>query len=221
MTDHDGAGRATAAAGEWRDQYGDVADGVGKPHRLGQYVEDERNARVIRSYEPELIPGLLQLPETTSAIAQEYFPHLSDAARAHFVEARNERRKVLDRSDAPRLSVLVNERALRKEWGSPEVRRAQLDALIDALDGVRPNVEVRIMPAAREHLAGTRDDAFVVMSLKEGSDVLWVETKQRSERIDVVAEAEHAARSFERLARDAFAPAEARGLIKEIRESVG
>jgi Domain of unknown function (DUF5753) len=222
MTDHDDdeAG-TTGSSSDWRGRFSDVVDGAGKPYRLGQFVEDEQNAEVIRSYQPELIPGLLQLPATASAIADAYFPQRSGAERAQFVRARTERAGLLGRPDAPRFSVLVGEKALRKEWGSPEVRRAQLDALMEALDGSRPNAEVRIVPALGELPADTRQDAFVVMSLRGGGEVLWVEMAQSSERIEAEEDVKRALRSFEQLERVACAPAEARDLIKEIQGSLG
>jgi hypothetical protein len=215
MTDHDGDGAAT---GGWRDQFGAVADGPGEPHGLGQFVADEQNSELIRSYQPELIPGLLQLAGTASAIAGVYFPKQSEDERAQFVAARIERAAVLRRSDAPRFSVLIGENALHKEWGSPDVRRAQLDALTEAVDGGRPNVELLIVPAGSEPATG--QDAFVVMSLKGGGDVLWREMAQSSERIEAEQDVKQAIRSFERLEGSAYPPAEARGLIKKIRDSL-
>jgi hypothetical protein len=217
MTDDDGRDR-TRPSVEWRDQYGDVVDGPGKPYRLGQYVDDEQNAVVIRSYEPELIPGLLQLPEITSVIAQNYFPHLPEAERRAFVRAREARAELLKEPNAPRFSVFVSEAALRKDWGSPEAHRKQLGVLAEELDGGgRQNVDVRIVPAAKAPSV----EAFVVMSLKDGGDVLWRETRDHAERIDAAAEAERAARSLDDLANSAYAPAKARDLIKEIQASLG
>jgi len=40
----------TELDGDW--PYRDVADGAGKPYRLGQFVADERNSAEIRSCQP-------------------------------------------------------------------------------------------------------------------------------------------------------------------------
>jgi hypothetical protein len=227
MTDHDGDGRYTrrpsgpataAVAGTWRDQFGDVADGS---HHLVDYVEDEQSSTLIRSFEPKRFPGLLQLPATVHAMAEIYQPQQSESERAQFVRARLGRAELLRRSDAPRLSVLVSEDALHDEWGSPAARLAQLDALADELDGGRSNVDVHIVPAVEELPDGPSLDAFVVMSLRDGRDVLWREADDHSERVVVQAEVEQAVRSFERLEQVAYELDEARDAIKRVRKSLG
>jgi len=226
MTDHDGDGRATtrssgpaasAATGERRDQAGAVAD----PHHVDEYVEDEKRSTLIRSYEPSRFPGLLQVEGMVRAMAETYRQQDTAEQRARFVRTRLERAKLLEGPDAPQFSVLINEKVLRRELASPQVRRAQLEALALELEGGRSNVEVRIVPASLELPAGPRADAFVVMSLRQGHDVLWRESEDDSERVDAEEDVKQAVRSFEQLARDAYGTAKAWNLIKEIQDSLG
>ncbi len=228
MADHDEDGRdaarssspvRTADAEEWEKEFGAVVDSVAKGHQLIQYVEDERTATAIHSYEPEQMPGLLQVPEYVQAMTRIYFPDATEAERAALVDARLDRVAFLDLPGAPQLTVLLGEGALRREWDPSDARRKQLDALIRDLDGDRPSVDLRIVPMGLGH-PDALSGAFVVMSFPDGSQVLWREGRHGSERIVSPVEIERAVMSFRQLGHAAYKQPTAQDLIKEIRRSL-
>src|SRR5215469_11471508 len=61
----------------------------------------EAEARTIRSYEQELVPGLLQTPEYAQAVFRVGRPTDTNAELKRWVEVRIERQEVLVRSDPP------------------------------------------------------------------------------------------------------------------------
>jgi hypothetical protein len=106
----------------------------------------EEEARVIRTYEQELVPGLLQTPEYAQAVIRAGSPASTASQIERWVEIRTERQEVLVRSDPPppRLQVVVSEAVLRRPVGGREVMRGQLEYLMRPRD--RANVAIQVLP---------------------------------------------------------------------------
>jgi transcriptional regulator with XRE-family HTH domain len=106
----------------------------------------EAEARTIRSYEQELVPGLLQTPEYARAVIRNSRPTETTEQIGRWVEIRMERQEILTRSDPPppRFNVVVSEGALRRPVGGYDVMRAQLEHLLQPRD--RANVTVQVLP---------------------------------------------------------------------------
>jgi transcriptional regulator with XRE-family HTH domain len=106
----------------------------------------EAEARSIRSYEQELVPGLLQIPEYARAVIRASRPTETTEEINRRVEIRMERQEVLTRSDPapPRFSVVLSEGALRRPVGGYDVMRRQLEYLMRPRD--RANVTVQVLP---------------------------------------------------------------------------
>ncbi|MFG1876912.1 Scr1 family TA system antitoxin-like transcriptional regulator [Sphaerisporangium sp. NPDC049003] len=127
----------------------------------GWAEEIEPHALVLRSWDPLLIPGLLQ----TESYARQLFSRGPRAATEEVekqVEARMRRRKILDREDAPLLLVLVDAGVLRRRVGGPTVMSEQLGYLLETAE--RPSVTVQIVdPDCLAGLAG----AFMIAELPD------------------------------------------------------
>src|SRR5690349_16901791 len=99
----------------------EIADGA-----YQTLVGMEQAARFIGEYGSGVIPGLLQ----TSAYARESAAgsglNLSDEQIRTAVEVRMRRQKILQRSDPPRLWVVMDEAVLARVTGGPTVMREQL-----------------------------------------------------------------------------------------------
>ncbi len=106
----------------------------------------EAEARTIRSYEQELVPGLLQTPEYARAVIRASRPTDTGEEIDRRVEIRMERQEVLVRDDPPppRFSVVLSEAALRRPVGGNDVMRRQLEYLIRPRD--RANVTIQVLP---------------------------------------------------------------------------
>jgi transcriptional regulator with XRE-family HTH domain len=124
---------ADAGKRGWWTAYGDVF--------TGSYVADEAEAERIRTWEPLLIPGLLQTEEYAWAVIQAGRASSPDDAQRR-VMARMARRTLLNRPGGPRLDAIVDEAALRRPVGGLETMRGQLGELLRP----RPNVGVRVVP---------------------------------------------------------------------------
>jgi hypothetical protein len=105
----------------------------------------EEAATVIRGYDPQWIPGLLQTPDYARASVATGFPDASQQEVGRRVELRLARQHILTRPDPPRLWLVIDEAALRRAAAvGPEVMRAQLGKLIE--DAQKPNVTLQVLP---------------------------------------------------------------------------
>jgi transcriptional regulator with XRE-family HTH domain len=106
----------------------------------------EAEARTIRTYEQELVPGLLQTAEYARAVIRASRPTDTTEEIDRRVEVRMERQEILTRADPPppRVNVVLSEGALRRPVGGYDVMRQQLEYLIRPRD--RANVTTQVLP---------------------------------------------------------------------------
>jgi transcriptional regulator with XRE-family HTH domain len=142
-------GRRATERGWWQSYSGGVI-----PNAYANLIGLETEAATIRTYEPELVPGLLQTADYARAVIRAGRPGDTSGEIDRRVEVRLERQEVLTRSDPPppKVSVVLNEGVLARRVGGPEVMRAQMEHLVKERD--RANITVQILPfSAGEHPA--------------------------------------------------------------------
>lgn len=105
----------------------------------------ETAAASVRSYEPLVIPGLLQTPAYAAAVIAETIPQAAAAQIAVRREVRL-RRQFRTRHPARcfRLRVVLDESALRRVVGSPAIMREQLERLNYL--STQPYITVQVLP---------------------------------------------------------------------------
>ncbi|RJL30440.1 helix-turn-helix domain-containing protein [Bailinhaonella thermotolerans] len=138
----------------------------------GSLPEFEAEASAIRTYEALLVPGLLQTPEYAAAIIRggRVIPE-SEVDRR--VAARMVRQRLLDRPDPPAYWAIVDEAALRKSVGGPEVMRGQLQHLIAMSE--RPNIDVQVLTdAAGAHSSMT--GGMLILDFPADPSIVYIET---------------------------------------------
>jgi len=158
-----------ANAPGWWHHYGDVL-----PQWFRAYVDLESAATLIRTYEGQFVPGLLQVEDYMRAVVGG--GHLEDLPEEaeHRVQLRLGRQTLLERKDAPRLWAVVDEAALRRPVGGPKVMRAQLERLIEA--SKLPNVILQVLPfGAGAHPAMVGAFSVLRFADHELPDVVYVE----------------------------------------------
>jgi DNA-binding XRE family transcriptional regulator len=106
----------------------------------------EESASLIRAYEPQVIPGLLQTEDYARAIITASFPSASPDYSERRVALRLARQDLLRRSDPPEYWVVLEETVLRRPIGSREVMRGQVGHLIDTAR--RPGITIQVLPFA-------------------------------------------------------------------------
>jgi hypothetical protein len=160
--------REANTAGWWQ-HYGDVL-----PRWFRTYVDLESAATLIRTYEGQFIPGLLQTDDYMRAVVQE--GHLDESSEevARRVRLRLARQILLTRKQPPRLWAVVDEAALRRPVGGPEVMRGQLERLIEATK--LPNVTLQVLPfGVGAHPAMQGSFSILRFPDRELPDVVYLE----------------------------------------------
>src|ERR1700758_4128508 len=110
----------------WWHKYGDVL-----PDWFQVYVGLEEAASLIRLYEVQFVPGLLQTADYARAVIKLGLPSASPEEVERRVGLRMARQEVLTKAGGPRLWAVVDEAALRRPIGGGEVMRAQLVRLTE------------------------------------------------------------------------------------------
>jgi hypothetical protein len=123
----------------WWQRYHDVV-----PPWFEPYLGLEQGAGVIRCYEVQVVPALLQTRSYARAVLRHVHPEASAEEIERRVELRRERQRILTRDEPARLWAVVDEAALRRPFGGREVMRAQLRHLIDVC--ALRNVTVQVLP---------------------------------------------------------------------------
>lgn len=168
----------------WWQRYGDVL-----PDWFETYVGLEAEAAEIRTYEPQLVPGLLQTEEYARAVIRAEHPDAPQGEVDRRVELRIRRQNV---DSPPRLWMVLDEAVLRRPVGGPEVMSRQLDKIRDI--GSRPGVTIQVLPfMAGEH--GSMGSAFSILTFQEPTDpgVVYIETRAGSLYLEDQEEREYTA----------------------------
>ncbi|MEV8533196.1 helix-turn-helix transcriptional regulator [Streptomyces sp. NPDC051211] len=109
------------------------------------YIGLETAAASLRSYEPLVIPGLLQTPAYARAVIEETIPQATAEQIAVRHDVRLRRQSRAHHPARPfRLWVVLDEAALRRVVGSPEIMREQLEYLNHL--GAQPHITVQVLP---------------------------------------------------------------------------
>ncbi|WP_327634665.1 helix-turn-helix domain-containing protein [Kribbella sp. NBC_00482] len=154
----------------WWHRYGDVT-----PEWFDSYLGLEATAELIRTYEIQFVPGLLQTADYARAVAQ-LTPGgaRTDNEIERVVALRTRRQRVLDREPPLKLWAVIEESVLHRPIGGPDVLRNQLGALREAV--TRPNVTVQIIPLESTGHAAT-GGAFSLLRFPQRDlpDIVYLE----------------------------------------------
>jgi hypothetical protein len=155
----------------WWQHYADVL-----PPWFRAYVDLESAATLIRTFESQLVPGLLQTADYVRAVVGGARTDSSPEEVESRVALRLERQALLTRPGPgkPRLWAVVDEAALRRPVGGPKVMRAQLEHLIEASGW--PNVTLQVLPLT-EGAHPTMVGAFSILRFGDNElpDVVYIE----------------------------------------------
>jgi hypothetical protein len=121
------------------------------PVRQRQSINWEAETRLMRWYEPWVVPGLLQTPSYAEAVLVRVldFYHGSRDDLDTMLAARLERQQVLYRGDH-RFHFVIAEQVLRTTIGDNDTMIGQLDRLLVAMS--LPRVVLGVIPAETEYI---------------------------------------------------------------------
>jgi hypothetical protein len=123
--------------------YAESRTWIATPPWFRGWIEHEENAATLRIWQMGVLSGLLQTEGYARAILAVE-PGVTDDEVSARIAARLQRQAILTRDDPPAVWFLVDEAALRRCVGSPDVMAAQLAHLA----GIArlPNVTIQVVP---------------------------------------------------------------------------
>jgi transcriptional regulator with XRE-family HTH domain len=145
------------------------------PEHYTTYIGFEGEAHSVWNYESLFIPGLLQTEDYARAVIRGGLPNASRDEVERRVEVRMERQALLRNENPLNLWSIVDEAALRREVGGPEVMQAQFRYLMEASE--LPHVTFQVIPfdaGAHPGMPGS----FILLQFGDAAipDVIYVDT---------------------------------------------
>jgi transcriptional regulator with XRE-family HTH domain len=115
------------------------------PPGFRDWSELEEKAASLRDWYPGIVTGLLQIPDYARALLETSPGATADIIDTRLAARMERQRRVLYRDEPPTAWFIVDEVALYRRVGSPEVMAAQTTRLSEVAR--QPNVTVQVMPA--------------------------------------------------------------------------
>jgi len=188
----------------WWNRYSDLL-----PTWFQPFMGLEAAATVIRTYEVQFVPGLLQTKDYARAVIAPVDNPITTSAEEieRRVRLRMDRQQLLARPGASQMWAVVDEAALRRPIGGTDVMRAQLEALIDATK--LPNITLQVLPfrvGGHPAAGGT----FTILRFREQDvpDVVYLEQLTSALYLDKREDVDLYAMTMERLALQADPPSQ-------------
>jgi transcriptional regulator with XRE-family HTH domain len=183
--------------GWWR-EFEDVMPGW-----FANYVGLEEAARALRTYETHFIPGLLQTPDYARAVLASTLPPLPGPDLERGVTLRLKRQQVLTGANPLRVWAVIDEAALRRQVGGPQVYRGQLEHLLEVAGR---GVALQVLPI--QSIAHAGGGAFSILRFDEPdvADVVYVEQLVSALYLDRPEPVARYAEAFTRLSLESLTP---------------
>jgi transcriptional regulator with XRE-family HTH domain len=181
------------------------------PRWFRPFAEIERKATSIRTWEPLIVPGLLQTEDYARALITGWLPGDGAESVEQQVAARIERQHLLDRADPPLIWAIIGEAALRNPVGSTAIQQAQLTRLLDT-DATHPRLIIQVVPLAAGAHPGL-EGPIVLVARRGEPDVVYLEVQGRGHETDRADEVAHYALLYDMLRAVALPPDASREMI--------
>jgi transcriptional regulator with XRE-family HTH domain len=201
-----------ANAPGWWHRYADLL-----PNWFETYLGLEQAAAVIRTYELQFVPGLLQTREYARAVTQLGSTKAEEIERR--VELRMRRQQLLSSPKAPMLWAVIDEAALRRSIGGPDLARDQLDHLLTINE--QTNVSIQIAPLSYGgHPAAGGPFTLLRFAQPDLPDIVYLEQLTSALYLDKRSDVEHYALVMDRLVAQVEPPNRTAAILSRIRSEV-
>lgn len=180
------------------------------------YIGLEMDASSLRVFEPQVVPGLLQTPEYAAAVIAGALPEMAEEDVNSRVQVRLRRQHRVDEGKRGlRLWAVVDEAALRRTVGNPQVMAEQLNRLVEA--SRLPNVTLQVMPFSAGAHTGVNGQ-FTILEFPETSDstVVYLEGVTNDLYLEKPHDVQHYSIMYEHLRAQALSPEQTREFIMKI-----
>ncbi|MGH3785475.1 MAG: helix-turn-helix domain-containing protein [Pseudonocardiaceae bacterium] len=185
----------------WWHQYSDIM-----PSWFEIYLGLEQASSVIRTYQPQLVPGLLQTREVARAVVRLGYPRRSVDDIERRVALRMTRQEILTQAGAPQLWTVIEEASLWRLNGHA-VMREQIEHLIKMAE--LSNITIQVIPiysSAHAALGGP----FTILRFSEPDlpDIVYLEQLSSALYLDKSEDLQNYREIMDRLCVQAKSPSD-------------
>lgn len=179
------------------------------------YIDLEATAAIIRTYQIQFVPSLLQTEGYARALQRAGYPTASEEEIAQRNNVRVSRQDHLSRAHRPLLWAIVDEGALHRSVGGPQVMREQIHHLIKMAD--HPAVHLQILPLRLGSHCGV-GGSFTILRFAEPDqgDVIYLEQLTSDLYMDRPPDVDRYLEVTERLCLDAEPATNTPGLLRKV-----
>jgi transcriptional regulator with XRE-family HTH domain len=185
------------------------------PGWFAPWPDMEAQATALQSYEPLLVPGLLQTEGYARAILRGAQADATDDEIDQQVAARLERQAILSGANPPHLWVVIDEGVLHRRIGDAKTMLDQLWHVVRAAE--RPKVSVQVVPFDAGERTGLLG-AFTIAGLDGGGNRLYLETATTGQLAEAPSAVSEAGLIFDTLRSEALPRVASRDLIVKVAE---
>ena len=184
------------------------------PDWFREWPGKEAEAIALRSFEPLIVPGLLQTEAYARALLRTRMGITEDEFEA-MVTARLERQAILAREKPPMLWVLLDEGVLHRPIGDAQVMHEQVSHL--AAMAQQPNIVIQAVPRSVGAYEGLRGP-FVLASFAGGPDVVLQDAAVYGSVVESEAGVAAARGAWEAIKSEALSRGASLDLIEKVAE---
>jgi transcriptional regulator with XRE-family HTH domain len=185
----------------WWHSYGDVLSTW-----FQNYLDLEQAAELIRTYEIQFVPGLLQTDAYARAVIMLGHGGATTEEIDRRADLRMARKQMLQRHESPRLWAVLDEAVLRRPIGGKEVLREQIESLLAMCE--QPSVRLQVIPfESGGHAAAGGAFTILRFPYPDMPDVVYLEHLTSGLYLDKREDVDHYAAAMGRLTIEAEPPA--------------
>jgi transcriptional regulator with XRE-family HTH domain len=186
-------------------------------HGTDIWVGLESEAREIRIYEVQFVPGLLQTPEYSRALLRTHYPDEPPEQIERRVEFRLARQRlVLEEKQTP-IWVVLDEAVLMRRMGPPEVMQRQLQRLLELSE--KSNITIQVLPLDTGVDTGI-PASFIIMRLPNPDpEVVTIEYRGGNLYLESADDVARHTRMYDLIRATAMGPGESVRYISQMAKS--
>ena len=194
----------------WWNAYSDLL-----PQWFRAYVDLEAVAAQIRTYQGQLVPGLLQTEEYVRALTRGTLRDRRTEEIERRVTLRLTRQRLLTKEGGPLLWAVVDEAALRRPVGGKKVLRGQIERLIEVTS--LPSVSLQLLPfSAGAHAAMVGAFSILRFAERDLPDVVYLEYANNALYLDKPEDVEEYAHIMSSIGVQAASPEQTAEMLSEL-----
>ncbi|GAA3753830.1 helix-turn-helix transcriptional regulator [Plantactinospora mayteni] len=188
---------------------------LGAPAWLREWIDHEREAVALRSFQNAVLPGLLQTEAYARALLSGAL--LTGEQVQQKVTERLDRQSILTRDDPPQVIAVVDECVIRRVIGGREVMREQLAHLLKL--SATPLVQIQVVPDSIGSYPGL-GGPFVLATLPTNADVGYIDSQLQGKVVEQPADVLQLRRAWDAIRGSALAVPQSIELITEVMEQL-